>query len=128
MKTEIPIGGIIAWTKSITGIPQTLPHGWVECNGQTIADLRSIFNSQAVPDLNGALDGLRKFLRGAPLSGGTGGSDSATASSSSSQGPTDTVEVGFSNTVVVPGLCHYHDITISTVPNYYEIVYIIRIK
>ena len=65
-----PVGGVVAWIKSMVGVPQTLPAGWVECNGATISDGESPMNGQAVPDLNGG-----EFLRGQTTSGGTGGSD-----------------------------------------------------
>lgn len=66
----VPIGSIVAWTKSTTGCP-TLPDGWVECNGGTLSDASSPFNGQAIPDLNVT----QRFLRGKTTSGTTGGSD-----------------------------------------------------
>ena len=69
----VPIGAILAWTKSAPGTPP-LPPGWVECNGQTLSDPESPYNGGSIPDLNGA-GGTQRFLRGAATSGGTGGSD-----------------------------------------------------
>ena len=65
-----PIGSIVAWLKSYTNTPQTLPTGWVECAGQTLSDADSVYNGQVIPDLNGD----NRFLRGNATSGGTGGS------------------------------------------------------
>ena len=65
-----PIGAIIAWAKTMASVPQTLPVGWVECDGSTISDAQSPMNGEDLPDLNGG-----EFLRGAATSGGTGGSD-----------------------------------------------------
>jgi hypothetical protein len=62
-----PIGSIIFWHKSLTGIPGTLPLGWVECNGQTISDSESPINGQVIPNING--DG--RFIRGSEISGTT---------------------------------------------------------
>lgn len=64
-----PIGTIMAWLKSYTNTPQTLPTGWVECDGSVVNDADSVYNTQTLPDLNGG-----EFLRGDTTSGGTGGS------------------------------------------------------
>jgi hypothetical protein len=65
----VPLGSIIAWHKSL--VPVALPgdNSWVECNGQQCTDASSIFNGQTIPDLNGALDGKKKFLKGSLISG-----------------------------------------------------------
>lgn len=65
-----PIGSVIAWLKSYTNTPQTLPTSWVECAGQTLTDAESVYNGQIIPDLNGGI-----FMRGDTTSGGTGGSN-----------------------------------------------------
>jgi microcystin-dependent protein len=65
-----PIGGVVAWLKSYTNTP-ALPSGWVECNGQTLSDADSVFNGQAIPNLNGA----NRFLRGNSTSSGLGGAE-----------------------------------------------------
>lgn len=64
----IPIGTILAWAKSIPGVP-ALPYGWEECNGQTLNDTESPLNGQVIPNLNGE----NRFLRGNAVSGGVGG-------------------------------------------------------
>lgn len=64
-----PVGAIIAWAKSFTSVPQTLPVGWVECDGSVISDAESLLNGETLPDLNGG-----EFLEGRATSGGTGGS------------------------------------------------------
>lgn len=60
----VPVGSVIAWHKSLPGTP-ALPDGWVECNGQVIADPQSVYNGQTAPDLNNR--GL--FIRGSTVSG-----------------------------------------------------------
>jgi hypothetical protein len=62
-----PIGTILPWAKSITGVP-ALPANWIECTGATISDAASPMNGQTVPNLNGG----NNFLRGNSTSGGTG--------------------------------------------------------
>ena len=52
VQSAIPIGVIMAWAKSIAGVP-SLPEGWVECNGQVISDPKSPLNGQTIPNLNG---------------------------------------------------------------------------
>lgn len=49
---RVPIGGIVAWHKSMPGVP-SLAEGWAECNGQVLADAESPLNGQALPNLNG---------------------------------------------------------------------------
>lgn len=67
----MPIGIIIPWHKSMTGVPGTLPVGWLECNGQTVSDASSPLNGQALPDLNSQLwgGGRGHYLRGGTTSG-----------------------------------------------------------
>jgi len=65
-----PVGAIIAWLKSFTSVPQTLPTGWKECDGSEIIDADSPMIGEHLPDLNGG-----EFLRGSSTTGGTGGSD-----------------------------------------------------
>ncbi|MBL8034580.1 MAG: hypothetical protein JNJ69_12825 [Leptospiraceae bacterium] len=79
-----PIGTILAWHKSLTGTPGLPASGeWVECNGQTLSDAQSPYNTQVIPNLNGDAAGanspgqtakLSMFLRGG-LTSGTGQQD-----------------------------------------------------
>lgn len=71
-----PIGCIVAWLKSLTGVPQVLPSGWVECDGATISDPASPMNGEDTPDLMGT----EPFLRGNNTSGGTGGGTTGSGS------------------------------------------------
>ncbi|HEX2842105.1 hypothetical protein [Hyphomicrobium sp.] len=66
----IPVGIILPWHKSMTGVPN-LPPEWLECNGQTISDVASPMNGQAVPDLNNQVyaGGRGYYLRGGTTSG-----------------------------------------------------------
>ncbi len=59
-----PIGSIEAFHKSMPATP-TLPWGWVECNGQVLADAESPYNGQTMPLLNSN----GQFLRGSAVSG-----------------------------------------------------------
>jgi len=61
---QAPIGSIIAWHKSLSGVP-SLPGNWAECNGQTISDSDSPLDGVTLPDLNGD----KRFLRGGSSSG-----------------------------------------------------------
>src|ERR1043166_3858207 len=72
---SVPIGAIVAWDKSLTGVP-ALPANFVECNGQTISDPASPLNGRTVRNLNGS----NQFLRGNSTSGTSGGAASHTHS------------------------------------------------
>jgi hypothetical protein len=62
---QIPIGAIIWWHKSLSGVPSLLPWGWVECNGQTLSDSDSLLDGQVIPNINGQ----DRFIRGSNVSG-----------------------------------------------------------
>lgn len=111
----VPIGSVMAWHKSFTGTP-SLPDGWLEANGQVVSDADSVYNGQTLPNLNASGGGTQRFLRGATTSGGTGGADSA-GGSLPGGGPLN----GF-------GSSYGTSVTIATLPSYFEIVWIIRIK
>ncbi len=76
---SVPVGGIIGWHKSFANVPALPASGkWVECNGQVLADSDSPFNTQTIPNLNGAAGGadspgqaakVAMFLRGGVTSG-----------------------------------------------------------
>ncbi len=118
----IPVGGIIAWDKPedfIAGAP-TLPDGFVECNGQVLADPESIYNGLTIQDLNGVGGAENnKFLRGNSVSGTTGGTTQHqhTLTAKALQGGGDTGTNPSSKTG-----------NTSTLPVYYTVVWIIRIK
>ena len=72
----VPIGSIIAWHQDIKDPdggtdPLPLPDGWVRCDGQTLSDPESPLNGHGLPDLNGAISGIRRFLRGTTGISGT---------------------------------------------------------
>ena len=114
--TPSPIGSIVGWMKSFTGVPQTLPTGWIECDGSTISDATSPMDGEAVPNLN---SGTKRFLRGSTTSGGTGGADSYTHTHA--QGPDD-------GSPWFSGYGQVNSVEVSALPTYYEVVWIIRIK
>jgi hypothetical protein len=76
-----PIGGVIAWCKSLTNtIPTYIDSNyWAECNGQILTNASSPLNGWTLPDLNGALSGTNRFLLGGTNSGtmGAGGTISS---------------------------------------------------
>lgn len=130
-ETTPPIGAIIAWAKSLTGVPATLPSGWVECNGQSLSDADSPLNGQTIPNLNASGGGTQRFLRGATTSGTTGGADSHIHTASS--GAPSATEPGnrYQDTNTMPSLTHTHAITVdstATLPSYYQVVWIMRVK
>ena len=62
-RADVPIGSIMAWHKSFPNTP-SLPAGWVECNGQILNEPGSPYDGQTIPDLNGALSNVQRFIRG----------------------------------------------------------------
>lgn len=76
---EPPIGTILPWHKNMLAAALTLPDGYVECNGQTLSDPDSPFDTYTIPNLNGATGGAANspgtagqfgmFLRGGTSSG-----------------------------------------------------------
>lgn len=92
---------------------------WVECNGQVLSDALSVYDGATIPDLNGD-SGTPRFLRGSTTSGTTGGSEQHSHSIPTSGGATST---GGSN--LLGGSTTGNT---STLPSYYEVVYVMRIK
>ena len=104
---------------AIYGTPE-LPDNWLECNGQTVSDADSPYNGATLPDLN-ASSGTARFLRGAISSGATGGSEthSHTISPVSRYNESNIQEIIYSPTATG---------STSTLPSYFEIVWIMRVK
>jgi len=46
---DVPVGGIVAWVKTLAGVPN-LAEGWVECDGSVLIDSQSSLNGQTIPD------------------------------------------------------------------------------
>jgi len=57
-----PVGAVISWYKSLKGVPQALPEGWAEVNGQVVEDAASPLYKTQLPDLNRV---SRTLLQGA---------------------------------------------------------------
>jgi len=65
LQNDAPIGTIRAWHKSLGGVPQVLPFGWVEMTGQTISDAESPLNGSNIANLQTD----RAYLTGSNVSG-----------------------------------------------------------
>lgn len=48
-----PIGTVMSWLKTFTNTP-SLPDGWVECDGSVLSDTDSPYDGEVIPDLNNA--------------------------------------------------------------------------
>ena len=117
---KVPIGGVVAWAKSFTNVPALTDDSYVECNGQTLSDAASPLDGDTIPDLNGVLSGTQLFLRGNSSSTGTGGADTHSHGISTS-----------SQHMSAGG--GYYSIGGSTgsgssLPPYYEVVWLMRVK
>ena len=119
-----PVGCIAGYLKSLGNVP-ALPGTWAECNGQTINDPESPLNGVTLDDLNGAQGGPPVFLRGALTSGGTGGNETHThAVDLNING--GSAPQGADFVVVPPGV--YNTAPASSLPTYYAVVWVLRVK
>jgi hypothetical protein len=123
----VPIGSVIAWTKNLTNTP-ALDQRFVECNGQVLSDGDSVYDGVTIPNLNGN----NNFLRGNSTSGGTGGTATHTHSV-----PRDGWGLGATtNGRIVTSTSQSNSCAnanntsgdAGTLPPYYNIVWIMRIK
>ena len=119
--TRPPVGAITAWAKNLPGVSTNLPAGWVECNGQTLSDTNSPLYGKIIPNLNGAGSQTKRFLRGSPTSGTSGGSETHNHGLDGA-GDIDPNYNG-GNKFRATGVQQT-----STLPSYYEVVWIMRIK
>ena len=113
----------MSWLKTLPGTP-ALPANWVECNGQTLSDAQSPFNGAVIPNLNGAGGGAPCFLRGDVTSGATGGSD--THRHTMQQFTPTLGDADSTDQYAIPT----SDLTDfgSSLPSYYGVVWILRVK
>ena len=132
----VPIGAVLDWDKNLTNTPP-LPSEFIERNGQAIVDTKSPYNGITPADLNGALGGSRRFIRGAPVSKGVGGADyhSHYVCSLCSSGPSYLCSAAAPacSPICMPGQNHTHSFYGSTdsqnnYPPFYECVKVMRIK
>jgi len=74
-----PVGAVAAFLASLEGCPE-LPVNFELCDGHVCENESSPFYGVTLPDLNGAIAGNQRFLRGAATSGTIGGVDSVSLS------------------------------------------------
>lgn len=117
---DVPVGGVIAWLSNITGVPN-LPIGWKLCDGTVVNDALSPMNGETIPDLNGD----NRFLRGSDTAGGTGGTEThAHVVDVGSAGTAGSAPYGLMDTDTSTMVTSFT----STLPTYFEVVWIIRIR
>ena len=125
---NVPVGCVLAYLKSFPNAP-ALPASWVECNGQTLSDADSPFNGQVIPNLNGFFGSAKRFLRGATASGATGGADTHTHGLGNLANDPIVVDTGaVSNVVSVDTASSVNTNAGSSLPSYYEVVWVLRVK
>lgn len=124
LDVPIPIGIIMAWVKSMPGM-STLPEGWVECNGQTLADSASLLDGQIIPDLNGT----QSLLKGSSTSGLTGMiANSSTITDTTGNHGYHAYNESYTSTHPRYLGNHSHSLVTTGMTNSYEIVWIMKIK
>jgi hypothetical protein len=113
------VGTVKAYLKDFTGIPaNNMTAFWVECAGQSLSDAESPLNGQTIPDLNADAGADQRFLRGNTASGGTGGADTH------SHGISTGSSLGCSGQYQPAGSTG----GASSLPPYYEVVWIMKVK
>ena len=121
-----PVGGVIAWCKNIPGVP-ALPDCFVECNGQVLSDADSPLNGETIPDLNGSV-GTQRFLMGGTTSGTTGGSATLPNHTHPITQGRDNGNTNIGASINNTSTTGNPSSNPSTLPPYYEVVWIMRIK
>lgn len=126
----LPIGAVIAWLKSFSGMTTLASQGrneYVECNGQTLSDASSpIFNTKVIPNLNGSAS-TKRFLRGSTTSGTTGGTDTNTSGDCLNCACCNVSQLSSDVSVLIPGTSISLN-SFSILPSYYEVVWLLRVK
>lgn len=127
----VPVGTVLSWLQDYTNTP-TLPDGWAIADGSTVSDADSPYNGQALPNLT------NYFLRGGATSGSTGGADthrhqwseqsSGTGFSTTSADGLTWTSSGSTTPMSSMYTTDLYTQTASTLPSYYSVVLIIRIK
>lgn len=136
----VPVGSVVSWAKTLSGVPQTLSSNFVECDGSVLSDATSPLNGVTIPDLNGD----NRFMRGSTTSGATGGEDTHVLTDAEMPNHTHGIGRASGNSVTtnygraLNGFTSLSgDIVTSSAgsgaahenrPPYYEIVWIMRIK
>jgi hypothetical protein len=111
-----PLGSIVAWAADLPGVG-ALPPAWARCDGQVLDDPLSPLHGRTLPDLNGG----NRFLRGAMASGDMGGAASHAHGYNSSV----TVTLGTDYAVVDNSSSTTEE---TSVPPYYEVVWVMRVR
>jgi hypothetical protein len=125
IKGLVPVGSPIPWLKSYTNTP-ALPGEFVECNGQVLSDADSDYDGQTIPNLNGSGGGTKRFLRGSTTSGGVGGAEQHNHNVNI---PVNSVGLNLgSATYYVVSQVAVTTYMASSLPSYYEVVYVLRVK
>jgi len=103
---QLPISSVIDWYPSIAGTP-ALCYGWVQCDGQTLADPLSPLNGQVIPNLNGAAAGADTFANGkiAPYTRGGAASGVYT---------TDAIKAHTHGTSAITAATHTHTFNVTS--------------
>lgn len=118
-KRELPIGTIIPWAKSFTGVPQGIDDKWRECDGTTLDAPGSPLDGVTLPSLNSG----NRLMRGNSTSGSTGGSSTHS----------HTFDIAESFTRFVTGTVWADSNsgttgTASNYPAYYDVVFLIKVR
>ena len=128
-----PVGSITPWLQDYPNTP-ALPDGWELCDGHTINDIDSPYNGDPTPNLNGQ----NRFLRGSNTSGGTGGSITHAHSLAHPANRRYSWITGADGESIVYGFGGFAanakqflrsaTVDTSSIPPYYNVVWIMKIK
>ena len=113
----VPLGTILPWAKDLTGVP-SLPEGWLECDGQVVADSESPLDGTTLPDLNGSQLALRGDTSSGTVDNGHQHGFSTGSENASPRVAYNTGNFG----------SHTHSGTTQPGMSTYAVVYIIKVK
>jgi hypothetical protein len=134
---SMPIGALMAFSGTLQQAEAETERGWWVADGRTVADADSPYNGKPTPNLKD------RFVRGSTQGGQTGGADSSNIpaqnieSHTLSFGPptiNQDPRLVVSNALSWATGSSIHSvgtlpaITVSTIPQYFSVVYLIKVK
>ncbi len=119
---QMPIGSVIATFPNLTGAYSTAAtttadaYGFVLCAGQTISDVTSPMNGQAVPNINNSV-----FLQGSAVAGSSGGAATSSGIGAHTHAFTSTTSVATDSHLHIMSHVHSWGASVTGSANYFYV-------